>query len=79
MNERTTIILERSILEKVRQKARQQHQTLRETIRSLILAGLQKASGTRRPPLKLPKLNLGAEKTDISSRTRLYEMWDREE
>lgn len=76
MNARTTIILEKPILERIRERARQNRQTLRETIRTLILAGLTKK--TKPVPLKLPTLNLGREKIDISNRTKLYEMWDEE-
>lgn len=78
MNARTTIMLEKPILERIRETARKNHQTLRETIRNLILAGLTRAPKSKATPFKLPVLNLGREKIDLSSRTRLYEMWDEE-
>lgn len=74
MNVRTTIMLEKPILERIREEARRHHQTLRETIRTLILSGLAKKRKEKKPLPILPTFNLGKEKIDISNRVRMYEM-----
>ncbi|MBI4237216.1 MAG: hypothetical protein HY696_02210 [Deltaproteobacteria bacterium] len=78
MNARTTIILEQPLLERIRETARKSRQTLRETLRTLILAGLSNMSPTKATPLHLPSLHLGKERRDIANRARLYALWDEE-
>lgn len=78
MNVRTTIMLEKPILERIREQARRHHQTLREAIRTLLLSGLASTQKEKPIPLQLPTFNLGQEKIDISNRVKLYEMWDEE-
>lgn len=76
MNVRTTIMLERPLLDRIRRQARVQGKTLREAIRGLLLAGLGRATPSKAKLPPLPTLRLGREKCDISQRARLYELWD---
>ncbi len=78
MNVRTTILLEKPLLDRVRHKAHVSHRTLRETIRDLLLAGLARSQKSRARPEHLPDLKLGQELSDVSSRSRLYELWDKD-
>ena len=75
MNVRTTIMLERPILDRIREQAHRSRQTLRKTLRDLILAGLSRVKKEKRPLPSLPTFNLGREKVDVSHRVRLYEMF----
>lgn len=79
MNVRTTIMLDKPILEKIRRQAREGRQTLRETIRNLLLAGMAKTQKKKNPPFSLPTFDMGREKIDISNRTRLYEILEERE
>lgn len=76
MNARTMIVLERPLLDRIRRQARLQGKTLREAIRTLLLAGLGRATPSKMKLPPLPTLRLGKEKCDIAQRARLYEMWE---
>ncbi len=78
MNERTSILLDRPLLVRIRREARKGGQTLTETIRALLLAGLAKKSRRAEKHTPLPSYSMGRELADLTSRSRLYEIWDRE-
>lgn len=77
--ERTTIILDRPILNRIRAQAHKEKKTLRETLREIILKGLNQPSLKKIRPLALPSFRMGKELIDISNRARLYELWDKED
>ena len=77
--ERTTIILDKPVLKRVREKARKEGKTLKDTLTEIILAGLNRPPRKRETLPELPSFHLGRPLVDVANRTRLYEMWDKEE
>lgn len=76
---RTTIILEKPLLNKLRQKAHQNKKTLKDTIRELILLGLRRAEKESFDLPAFSQLDLGPELEDLSSREFLYKLWEKED
>lgn len=74
--ERTTIMLEKPVLDKVREKARMERKSLREVLHEVIVAGLRRTAPQVLQPLDPGVLGLGREKVDIASRARLYEIFE---
>lgn len=72
-------MLEKPLLDRIRQQARLQGKTLREAIRTLLVAGLGRTAQAKTKSPRLPTLRLGKEKCDIAQRTHLYERWERSE
>lgn len=76
---RTTIILEKPLLNKLRQQAHKNKKTLKNTIRELILLGLKRSEKECKDVPELLELNLGPELEDLSNREFLYKLWENED
>lgn len=77
--ERTTIILEKPVLKRVRDKAKKEGKTLKDTLREIILEGLNRPQRKKETLPELPSFHMGRALVDVSNRERLYEIWDKEE
>ena len=73
---RTTLILEESALEGVRDLARKQGKTLSQVTNELLAEGLQRRKVNRRQDFKLPAFSMGKPRLNLGDRNALEALMD---
>jgi hypothetical protein len=73
---RTTLILEDSSLEGIRDLARKQGKTLSQVTNELMVEGLQRRKIKRRPDFKLPTFSMGKPRLNLGDRNALEALMD---
>lgn len=73
---RTTLILEESSLEGIRDLARKQGKTLSQVTNELLAEGLQRRKVKRRPDFKLPAFSMGKPRLNLGDRNALEALMD---
>jgi hypothetical protein len=73
---RTTLILEDSSLEGIRDLARKQGKTLSQVANELMVEGLQRRKIKRRPDFKLPTFSMGKPRLNLGDRNALEALMD---
>ena len=76
---RTTLDLDRSVLEELKLRARRDHKSMGQLASELLAASLKEQSTTRaREPFKWRTYSMGESLIDLNDRERLWEFFDRE-
>lgn len=65
-------------MQRVRERARREKKTLKDTLSEVIAMGLVRAEKQKNIVLAPGTLDLGQELKAVDSRTQLYEAWDKE-
>jgi len=73
---RTTLILEESALEDIRDLARKQGKTLSQVTNELLAEGLQRRKLKQRPDFKLPAFSMGKPRLNLGDRNALEALMD---
>ncbi len=73
---RTTLILEESCLEGIRDLARKQGETLSGVANELLVEGLQRRKIKQRPEFKLPTFSMGKPRLNLGDRNALEALMD---